>query len=279
MAYAAVTSLLQTLDLVIFPNAHLTPQDDGQFASLGEKLRYLKGFLEDFVRRRGVHGKVKVLERQIEDAVNRAEDIIETYLYSVRSSVKSKKSRRKDYKIFQQGLKQVIEEIDSVKKEAVEISDNGCDLNNLHSGRFLIGNSSWHVPNSANPVVGVDDDMVKIKDQLTGLTYNLEILTIVGMAGIGKSTLARIVYDDPLIVYHFYVRAWITVSQEYEVRNILLGLIRSVAQLTDDICAKYDDSEQHHLVLKDGINQLSDQKLAEQLYRSLKGKQIGRAHV
>ncbi|KAL0296556.1 UNVERIFIED_CONTAM: putative disease resistance protein [Sesamum radiatum] len=271
MAYAAVTSLLQTLDLVIFPNAYLTPQDDEQFASLREKLRYLKDFLEDFVRSRD-HGKVKVLERQIEDSVNRAEDIVETYLYTVRSTAKSKNSRRKEYKIFQEGLKQVIGEIDSVKKEAIEICGNPCDPNNLHSGRYLFGSSSWHVPSSGNPVVGLDNDLVKIKDQLTGLPYNLEILTIVGMAGIGKSTLAKIVYDDPLIVYHFYVRAWITVSQDYEVKNILIGLIRSVAQLTDDISAKYDDSEQHYKVLKDGINQLSDQKLAEQLYRSLKGK-------
>ncbi|KAL0446706.1 UNVERIFIED_CONTAM: putative late blight resistance proteinR1A-10 [Sesamum latifolium] len=250
----------------------LDPQDDDQFASLGEKLRYLKGFLEDFVRSRGDHGKVKVLERQIEDSVNRAEDIVETYLYTVRSIVKSKNSQRKDYKIFQEGLKHVIEEIDSVKKEVVEICGNPCDPNNLHSGRYLFGSSSCHMPSSANPVVGLDKDLDKIKDQLTGLPYNLEILTIVGMAGIGKSTLAKIVYDDPLIVYHFYVRAWITVSQEYEVKNILIGLIRSVAQLTDDISAKYDDSEQHYKVLKDGINQLSDQKLAEQLYRSLKGK-------
>ncbi|KAI3453196.1 hypothetical protein Pfo_009859 [Paulownia fortunei] len=167
---------------------------------------------------------------------------------------------------------QVIEEIESIKKEAVKISHSGCDPNNLHSGRYLLGSSSWHAPNCENTLVGLDNDLVKIKDQLTGLPYNLKIFSIVGMGGIGKSTLAKIVYDDPLIVYHFYVRAWITVSQEYQVKNILLGLIRSVAQLTDDICAKYDDSEQHHIILKDGINQLSDQKLAEQLYRSLKGK-------
>ncbi|KAK6146619.1 hypothetical protein DH2020_020488 [Rehmannia glutinosa] len=273
MAYAAVTSLLQTLDLVVSPDANLTPQDNEQFSYLGEKLMYLKSFLEGFVKKRVDYKHVKILETQMEGAVRRAEDIIETHLYSMSSMVKSKKkSRRKDYKIFQQGLMQVIEEIKSVVEEAVKISDNGCDPNELQSGRYFLGNSSWHAPNCENTVVGLDNDLVHIKDQLTRLPYNLEILTIVGMGGIGKSTLAKIVYDDPLIVYHFYVRAWITVSQEYQVKNILLGLIRSVAQLTDDIYASYDDSEQHHIVLKDRIDQLSDQKLAEQLYKSLKGK-------
>lgn len=274
MAYAAVTSLLQTLDLVASTDAQLTPQINDQFASLREKLLYLKGFLEEFVRKRGDYEKkVKILERQIEDTLHRAEDIIETHLYSLRSVAKSKKkSRKKVYKIFQQGLMQVVEEIKSIEKEAVKFSDDGCDPNNLHSGRYFLGSTSWHAPNFETTVVGLDNDLVKIKDQLTGLPYNLEILTVVGMGGIGKSTLAKKVYDDPLIVYHFYVRAWITVSQDYQVKNILLGLLRSVAQLTDDICAKYDDSEQYHTILKDSINQLSDQKLAEQLYRSLKGK-------
>lgn len=267
MAYAAVTSLLQTRDLVICPDARFTPQDNDRLASLGEKLIYLAGFLEESLRRRGGHSeKVKILERSIEDVVHRAEDIIEMHSYIMRSRGRSKpKSRRKDYKIFQQGLVQVTEEIKSIEKEAAKITDNS-----LHSGRFMLGgNTSWHVPSCENGVVGMDNDLMKIKEQLTGLPDNLEILTIVGMGGIGKSTLAKIVYDDPLIVYHFYVRAWITVSQDYQLKALLLGLIRSVAQLTDDISA---DSEQHRVVLRDGIDKLSDQKLAEQLYRSLKGK-------
>ncbi|GFP83586.1 putative late blight resistance protein homolog r1a-6 [Phtheirospermum japonicum] len=277
MAYAAVTSLLQTLDLAVGspPDKHLTPKDNEHFAYLGKKLMYLKGFLEDFVKKHGDHEKMMILERDIEDTVHRAEDIIETYLYSMRSSIKIKqKSKRKGYKIFQQGLIQVLEQINYIANEAEKISKNGSDPNNPQPGRSLLGNSSWHAPTFENTVVGLENDLVKFKDQLTGSPYNLEILTIVGMGGIGKSTLAKIVYDDPLTVYYFDVRAWITVSQEYQVKNILLSLIRSVSQLTDDICVRYNNSnpDDQHIILKDGINQLSDHQLAEQLYRSLRGK-------
>ncbi|KAH6790371.1 hypothetical protein C2S51_005377, partial [Perilla frutescens var. frutescens] len=273
MAYAAITSLLRTLDLITSPDARLTRQVSDQLASLGEMLMYLKGFLEAFEGKRGNYERVKVLERKIRDAAQQAEDIIEAHFYSMRSRVKHKKKTRKsEYKIFQFGLMQVLEEIVSIKKQALLVSDDGCDPDTPHSGRYFLGSSSWHSPNFESTVVGLDEDLEKIKEQLTGLPCNLKILTIVGMGGIGKSTLAKKVYDDPFIVYHFYVRAWITVSQDYQVRAVLLDLIRSVTQLTNDICAKYDESQEYRPTLKDGINQLSDQRLAEQLYRSLKGK-------
>ncbi|KAL8053059.1 hypothetical protein ABFS82_05G048400 [Erythranthe guttata] len=272
MAYAAVTSLLQTMDLVVSPDANFTPRDNDRFASLVEKLMHLKGFLEVSVRRHGDLEKGKILEKRIEEVVHQAEDIIEMHFYGMRSKgVIKKRSRRKDYKIFQQGMKEVVEQINSIEEETA--TGRG-DQSNLHSGRYILGGStSWHAPNCESTIVGMENDLVKIKDQLTGSSCNLEITTIVGMGGIGKSTLAKMLYDDPLIVYHFYVRAWITVSQDYRVKTMLLGLIRFVAQLTDDVCAKYDEpDEQNRVVLKDGINQLSDQSLAEQLYRSLKGK-------
>lgn len=273
MAYAAVTSLLLTLDLNTSSDAHLTPQVNDQLASLGEMLMYLKGFLEDLEGKRGSYENVKILERKIQAAAQKAEDIVEAHFYSVGSRVRLKKKRhKKDYKIFQQDLMQVLEEIKSIKKQSLTISEDGCDSNTLHSGRYFLGSSSWLSPNFGSFVVGLDKDLEKIQEQLTGLPRSLKILTIVGMGGIGKSTLAKRVYDNPLIVYHFYVRAWITVSQDYHLRALLLDLLHCVTQLSDDVCAKYDDSQEYRTTLKDGINQLSDHRLAEQLYRSLKGK-------
>ncbi|KAL2515234.1 putative late blight resistance protein-like protein R1B-16 [Forsythia ovata] len=56
-------------------------------------------------------------------------------------------------------------------------------------------------------MVGLDDDIEKIKDWLTGGSSNLETLSVVGMGGIGKTTLTRKVYDDGFSVYHFHIRA------------------------------------------------------------------------
>ncbi|KAK4438470.1 putative late blight resistance proteinR1B-16 [Sesamum alatum] len=56
-----------------------------------------------------------------------------------------------------------------------------------------------------------------------------------------KTTLAENVYADPLIVHHFDARAWITVSQVYNVRDILLGVLDSLGKLNDQMLRQEDD--------------------------------------
>ncbi|KAL0284410.1 UNVERIFIED_CONTAM: putative late blight resistance proteinR1B-12 [Sesamum angustifolium] len=74
------------------------------------------------------------------------------------------------------------------------------------------------------------------------------------MGGIGKTTLARQVFDDSYIVYHFDTRAWVTVSQEYSLRQVLIGLLNSANILTEKM---YDKREE---------------ELADCLYKSLIGR-------
>ncbi|CAA2973978.1 late blight resistance homolog R1B-8 [Olea europaea subsp. europaea] len=50
-----------------------------------------------------------------------------------------------------------------------------------------------------NNKVGFDDDMMEIKKRLTKGSSNLETVSLVGMGGIDKSTLATKVYEDEYI--------------------------------------------------------------------------------
>ncbi|KAM7497604.1 hypothetical protein LguiA_022018 [Lonicera macranthoides] len=95
-------------------------------------------------------------------------------------------------------------------------------------------------------MVGYGDEVRKLVDQLTGLQKRLEVIPIVGMPGLGKTTLARQVYNDPSVVYHFHIRAWTRVSQLYQRRDLLLGILISIVELTDEI---YKMSDQNLLEL------------------------------
>ncbi|CAH1447697.1 unnamed protein product [Lactuca virosa] len=48
------------------------------------------------------------------------------------------------------------------------------------------------------------------------------------MGGIGKTTLANKVFTDPYVVYHFHVRGWVTVSQTYDKRDLLIQVLSSI---------------------------------------------------
>ena len=58
----------------------------------------------------------------------------------------------------------------------------------------------------------------------------ISILPIVGMAGLGKTTLAKIVYDHEWIKKHFGGLAWVHVSRTFNVEEIL----REVPKFKDD---------------------------------------------
>lgn len=56
-------------------------------------------------------------------------------------------------------------------------------------------------------MVGFEDDARRLVEQLVGGKKQLQFISVSGMAGLGKTTLVKKVFDEPSVVYHFYVRA------------------------------------------------------------------------
>ncbi|EYU21837.1 hypothetical protein MIMGU_mgv1a021514mg [Erythranthe guttata] len=83
--------------------------------------------------------------------------------------------------------------------------------------------SRSHLKTKQETMVGFDELLIEVMDKLIGQHSNLCIIPIVGMGGIGKTTLARNAYVK--FMKHFDIRAWVTVSQNYNVREILIEIL------------------------------------------------------
>ncbi|XP_028060608.1 putative disease resistance RPP13-like protein 3 [Camellia sinensis] len=81
------------------------------------------------------------------------------------------------------------------------------------------------------------------------------MISIVGMPGLSKTTLARKLYNDPYITHYFHIRAWTYASQLPRKTDMLLDILRSV-----------------NVVFTDEFKNMTNEKLGEKLYKQLKGK-------
>lgn len=154
-------------------------------------------------------------------------------------------------------LSDVIEKIKALREESTHVWPNMTrNMNVINVEKAFTEN---HPPGALS--IAVEEDMVGFNDQaeivierLTTGPKDLDIVTIFGMPGLGKTTLAKKVYEHPSVTKHFHVRSWYCISQMYDIRELLLSILGNVTELTKE------------------IREMNEEGMTEVLYRSLKGK-------
>ncbi|XP_057801531.1 putative late blight resistance protein homolog R1C-3 [Salvia miltiorrhiza] len=247
-AYAALVSVMHIIDTIEHHHSPPISIDKQQLESLTQILTSLQEFLENYKFPVADGDEADPLEMSIVDAAHAVEDVIESYIVNVIELGRSMSpneiflqgyvvdaahgaeevNSRKEVSCinFYQDLQQVIEEMNVIKKEAMETSAEAQlqrKVSSTHTGSLT---SSSNVKESK--MVGFDDVQLQLLDWLTGGNRNRQIIPITGMGGIGKTTLARHIFEHALINQHFDIRAWTTISQTYNVRETLREVLHQV---------------------------------------------------
>ncbi|XP_049365232.1 putative late blight resistance protein homolog R1A-3 [Solanum verrucosum] len=293
MANAAVISLVRSLEELVQRKPHLISDETRRMVdSVLDSLEYFQAFLESTSKRRQKYcRKVEELEREIRMEVEKAEDVIElkimdgimkkeglskTFLRTLVGKIDAPRER----KAIRKTLLPFVKKIDAVKRNVMGSSFGANQVQGYDDSTnedLLPGHSSRNVAklNPENIVVGLQDDLVRIIRRLKGHTLTREIIPILGMGGIGKTTLARKAFDDFETRHRFDIHIWVTVSQEYWIRGMLMEILRCISELRDTISIEYRiksmllDNLRH---TSDETQEVSNDRLMDSIYKKLKGR-------
>ncbi|KAH0677809.1 hypothetical protein KY285_025610 [Solanum tuberosum] len=127
-------------------------------------------------------------------------------------------------------LPDTVEKIKLVKKEVQEKIPKISGIIVANAPNKLVERNS---SSTVGKIVGFEEETEWIIRKLTSGPDEIDVISIVGMPGIGKTTLAFRVYNDKSIVDHFDVCAWCTVDQERNEKKLLQKIFNQVIGLKE----------------------------------------------
>ncbi|XP_073121183.1 putative late blight resistance protein homolog R1C-3 [Henckelia pumila] len=222
-AYAALVSLARSLRQILNLEQHVDPLHRDKIVALQGKVESIIVFLEHYSDK--YRGTLDLVGNGITNAAYQAQDFMDSYLCSVSADDDDSGSDHGSKMSLDRDLNIAFERVDFIWEEAAKMKNNSAEDLRI---RPIIGHSSTPKITAKNRVVGFEDDLNAIKERLYEDSAMLQVIPIVGMGGIGKTTLARKAYEDSTRARQFDICAWITVSQQYQRRHVLLRLLRDV---------------------------------------------------
>ncbi|XP_047969145.1 disease susceptibility protein LOV1-like isoform X1 [Salvia hispanica] len=255
-AYGAAVSLKNTIQsLLESSRISLVPPSPDILRSAYDAMCCLHNVLSklDETGYSKIRTKVNAFDEQIKDAIWEFEDLLEShYTDQILPQLESERDRL-PFSVDLQSLWQSVDRF--IERMAVMEAEYDMELVNMpeEEGEPLSSRIDFG---------GINSEMVKLSKQFEevrdyilakaereGKYARVNCLLLTGMAGVGKTTLVKKVFDDPSIQTHFELRAWVKVGRKCESNETLRCILAQVDPSNrDQMLTQRDDDDIKKLV-------------------------------
>ncbi|XP_042038714.1 putative late blight resistance protein homolog R1A-3 [Salvia splendens] len=220
MAYALIVSLKQTLEPLLDSARSRIQISSSELQPIYEDLCYLKSFF-DKVKSLEDSNSVEELEKDVKDVLQNARDLIESHLSDVvHSAGDGSWNSSAGFSPKMVKVKDKLSPfIDVLKAKENELTGN----------QQLPPDVVVPVPVLSrinHEIVELEYEVEMLQKRLLEPDSSLQVCYIVGMFGIGKTTLAKKVYNNEDTVYKFHMRLFVEIGVKYKLEELLLRLLR-----------------------------------------------------
>ncbi|KRH65421.1 hypothetical protein GLYMA_03G034800v4 [Glycine max] len=214
---------------------------------LESTLRVVGAVLDDAEKKQITNTNVKHWLNDLKHAVYEADDLLDHVFTKAATQKKVRNffSRFSDRKIVSK-LEDIVVTLEShlKLKESLDLKESAVE------------NLSWKAPSTSledgSHIYGREKDkeaIIKLLSEDNSDGSEVSVVPIVGMGGVGKTTLAQLVYNDENLEEIFDFKAWVCVSQEFDILKVTKAIIEAV---TEKPC-NLNDLNLLHLELMDKL--------------------------
>ncbi|CAN6587300.1 unnamed protein product [Malus baccata var. baccata] len=250
LAFPLAAKLIERLRSIASEEICLAWGVQADLQKLGRTVSIIKDVLVDTQEKQARNGDLRSWLQQLKDVFLDAEDLLDEFECEAlrRQVVRGSGTTRKVRRFFSRsnpvafrlrvghGIKDIRERLHELKEDK-----NFADLRTVHHHPHLGDHvrenmNTTHSFVRASEVIGRETEKNKIVDLLMiqgddhqggDNERNVSVIPIVGLGGLGKTTLAQSVYNDPRVEGSFDLRMWQHVSVDFDVNRLVKEILVS----------------------------------------------------